>query len=261
MKLSDIGNTGVNKGDDRKVIDLFFTPCEVSEERLKSFKTVVVVDVLRAGTTIPMALFNGAREIFPVTTVVAATSLAAQLGRDDILLCGEREGKLIDGFHMGNSPSEYTRERVRGRTLILATTNGTPALAKASGASKVYLCGFVNQPSVIGTMIKNEPLFPLAILCAGKMNRFALEDAVCGGMLIQRIQERMESQYELNDGARIALLCFKEYGSDIRKLLETCDHGKYLTQIGLANDLVQCAADGVLPITPEMKDGKLIKVE
>jgi len=244
-----------------KVIDLYFTPCEVSEERLKAYKTVVVVDVLRVGTTIPIALSNGAREVFPVTSIAVATSLAAQLGRDDILLCGEREGRLIDGFHIGNSPSDYTRERVRGRTLIFATTNGTPALVKAAGAPKVYLCGFINLPAVLGMMLNIDNQFPLAVLCAGKFNRFALEDAVCGGMLTKQIQERTDGQYEFNDGARSALMIAREFGNDIYTLLKNCDHGRYLIQIGMEDDLPRCAAQGVLPVAPVMKDGKLVKAE
>ncbi len=242
-------------------IDLFFAPAEVTEERLKTYRMVIVVDVLRAATSITMALSNGARDILPVASVSAATSLATQLARVDLLLCGEREGRLIDGFHLGNSPADYTRERVRGKTLIFASTNGTPAIVKAAGAQNLLLCGFVNLPSLLEVLFEGGDPFPLAILCAGKSNRFAIEDAVCGGQLVEKISERVGGDLTLNDAARVSRLLLREYSGDILALLYACDHGRYLISIGMEGDLALCASSGVLPIVPVLEDGKLVKWE
>jgi len=249
------------RGAGRKQVDLFFSPAEVSEERLKAYRTVVVVDVLRLSTSIVTALSNGARNVLPVVSISAATALMTQLDRDDILLCGEREGKMIDGFHLGNSPADFSRDRVRGKTLIFGTSNGTPALVKASGASSVILAGFVNLPSVVEVLFEEGDPYPLAILCAGKLNRFAVEDSVCGGQLIERINTRSGGDLIMNDAARVSLVLTKELGGDLIALLHSCDHGKYLASIGMEADLPVCASMGVLPVVPVLRDGKLVKWE
>jgi 2-phosphosulfolactate phosphatase len=244
-----------------KQLDLFFSPTEITEERLRTYRSVVVVDVLRAATSITMALANGAREVMPVASISGATALAAQLDRDDILLCGEREGRLIDGFSLGNSPSDYSRERVRGKTLIFGSTNGTPAIVKATGAPTVLVCGFVNLPSVLEVLFEEGEPFPMAIVCAGKLNRFSIEDGVCSGQLIERICQRLGKDPQLNDAARVSRMLLKEYGGDILALLHSSDHGKYLISIGMEGDLAHCAAIGVLPVVPVLRDGKLVKWE
>lgn len=241
-------------------VDLFFSPAEVTEERLRVYRIVVVIDVLRTATSVCVALSNGARGIIPVSSISAATALASQLARDDILLCGEREGKLIDGFHMGNSPYDYSRERVRGKTLIFGSTNGTPAIVKASGAGSVFLCGFINLPEILEAILKEKEMFPLAILCAGKQNRFSVEDAVCGGQLVEMLCQRLGNEPILNDAGRISRLIARDYGNDILTMLHGSDHGRYLVSIGMEGDLPHCAAVGVLPVVPVLIDGKLMNL-
>ena len=129
-------------------IDLFFIPHQTDELALRE-KTVIVIDVLRASTTIITALSNGAREIIPVTTVESAVKISGNLFGDVILLGGERNGKMIDGFNLGNSPSEYTAERVRGKAVIFSTTNGSQAIVKARYAKELIVCGFVNMGTVV----------------------------------------------------------------------------------------------------------------
>ncbi len=259
-KIKEQEDSNVRHASER-VIDVFFSPAEVTEERLRAYRITVVIDVLRSATSISTALSNGARGVIPVSSISGATSLASQLARDDILLCGERDGKLIDGFHLGNSPSDYTRERVRGKTLIFGSTNGTPSVVKASGSNTVFLCGFVNLSTVIEAILHESEFYPLAILCAGKQNRFSIEDAVCSGQLVERLSSRLESEPNLNDAARASRLMAREFGDDILSLLYNSDHGRYLVSIGMEADLPHCAATGVLPIVPVIKDGKLVKWE
>jgi len=249
------------KAGSNRQLDVFFSPTEIPEDRLKAYKSVVVVDVLRAATSIATALSNGARDVMPALSISAATSLASQLARDDILLCGEREGKMIDGFHLGNSPADYTRDRVRGRTLIFGSTNGTPAIIKAAGAGLVLVCGFVNLPSVLEILFDENDRFPMAILCAGKVNRFSIEDSACAGQLTELICQRSNNELQLNDAARIARMLHKEFGGDHLSLLFSSDHGRYLISLGMEADLPICAAYGVLPIVPVLRDGKLVKWE
>src|SRR5690606_24311561 len=105
------------------MVDVCFTPDELVSGELQG-RVAVVVDVLRATSSIVEALANGARSVLPVASIEAAVRLAQNVGRDQVLLCGERRGLPIEGFDLGNSPREFTPERVAGKTLIMTTTNG-----------------------------------------------------------------------------------------------------------------------------------------
>jgi len=241
-------------------IQLYFTPGGVNEELLKGSRAVVI-DVLRAATSIVLALRNDAKYVITAPGVAAASDLASQLPRDDMLLCGERDGKAIDGFDLSNSPSEYTRERVRGRRLIFASTNGAPAVVKASSAKSVFLGGFVNLNAVIDAIMDESDPFPLIIVCSGNNNQFSLEDAVCGGTLIRRIRDRTSKELDLNDGARAAEKLAVEFGENTLRLLNETDNGQYLKTIGFEADLTQCAADSIYSIVPVLVDGRLVRLE
>ena len=183
------------------------------------------------------------------------------MNRDDVLLCGERDGKLVEGFDLGNSPSDYTRERVRGRTLVFGTTNGTPALIRAAVSKTVFLCGFINLNAVVDKIAELENPYPIAILCAGKHNSFAIEDSVCGGLLIERLKNRLPNQFKLNDAAKAATVLYRDFGGDILSLLQKCNHGEYLISIGMENDLTICASDSVLPLAPVLHDGSFVNTK
>ena len=159
------------------------------------------------------------------------------------------------------SPTRARSSDTRGKTLIFGTTNGTPAVLKAAGSEKVLLCGFVNLPSLFEILYENGDPFPLAILCAGKMNRFSIEDAACAGLLVEKVKNRSQEEVTLNDAARVSTLLAKEFGNDILSLLYSSDHGKYLISLGMEADLAVCASNGVLPVVPVLKDGKLVKWE
>jgi 2-phosphosulfolactate phosphatase len=232
-------------------IDVLFTPAEITEAAVKG-KTVAVIDVLRACTTIAFALSRGCSSIVPVASVEAATSLVASLDKNVTLLGGEREGKRIDGFDLGNSPAEYTAEIVRRKTLVLATTNGTRAMSMSEGAKEIVITSFVNMGSVVDHAAKLEDF---TIVCAGKNNRFALEDTVCAGMVIERLCGDEEA--ELNDGARAARGLYRQHQESISALLRECEHGKYLEGLGFARDLEICSRVDSLNILPLVKQGRI----
>ena len=126
-------------------IDVFFTPLQVQDELSLQNKTVLVVDVLRASTTIATALKNGARVIIPAASVESAVKYASTLEEGSFLLCGERGGEIIDGFHLGNSPLEYTEEKVKGKTLIYASrATSSLMFSKLTSPSR---CFFIHSKS------------------------------------------------------------------------------------------------------------------
>lgn len=238
--------------------DLVFTHLPVPNEKWKE-RTVVMVDVLRTSSTICVALKNGAREVIPFENVPTAMQLAANLPRDNVLLCGEREGKLIEGFNLGNSPLEYTEDIVKDKTLIFCSTNGSSALVKAGQAKSAIVCAFINVNTCLEHILKTED--DLLVVCAGNEGQFALEDTVCGGMLLNLLSRKLSGGIETNDGAEAALILCEKYSGHYLKLLRNCSHGQYLRSIGFEKDLNICARIDSYNIVPVYKDGKVVALE
>ncbi len=239
-------------------IENLFTPGEIDESFVKG-KMVAVIDVLRACTTVAYAMARGCERIIPVASVEAATNLAASLEKTVTLLGGEREGKRIDGFDLGNSPLEYTAEAVKGKTVILATTNGTKAISMSQGAESILITSFVNMSSVVHHLRAAQE-DALTIVCAGESNRFALEDAVCAGMLIERVCQD-DDDIELSDGAHAARLLYRVNEQSIPALIKSCEHGRYLDNLGFGQDLEVCSRIDTLKIVPVVKDGRINKAK
>jgi phosphosulfolactate phosphohydrolase-like enzyme len=166
----------------------------------------VVIDVLRAATTMIHALAAGAVEILPCQRVDAARRLVAGFAPGSALLGGERLGLPIPGFDLGNSPSEYTRERVAGRSVVFTSTNGTRALARCRRAERAFLAAFVNLSAVARAVSGAERLH---LLCAGTRARLSEEDLLLAGALADCLETRA-----LDAKARGALTRWRELGVD-----------------------------------------------
>jgi 2-phosphosulfolactate phosphatase len=216
-------------------------------------RTVVVIDVLRASSTIVEALAAGARALYPVAEIEEALRLANTLGRDEVLLCGERRSLAIEGFDLGNSPGDFTPERVGGKLLVMTTTNGTGAAIAAGAAARVIVGSWLNLTAVVDDLARTgaEPVF----LCAGRENRFGLEDAVCAGTMAAALMERMDADtdWELNDGAMAALAMALRY-PDPDELLRETQAGKQLVEAGLREDLAFCALTDRHEVVPVFHD-------
>jgi len=238
-------------------VELHFTPHQTDELALRD-KTVVVIDVLRATTSITAALGNGAREIIPVTTVESAMKISGNLFGDVILLGGERNGKMIEGFNLGNSPFDYSEEKVKGKSIIFSSTNGSQAMVKARHAREMTLCAFVNISAVTGFLRENPRDF--VIVCSGTNGMFSMEDSVCAGMLLNRVVEGNPGAWSLTDGAQAAQMLAKSAGKSILKMLQRAEHGRYLEEIGFGEDLKFCAQVDAIPVLP-LLDGNVIRLK
>ena len=158
-------------------INVYFTPLGVTSADIAG-KPVIVVDILRATTTIIAALANGARAVIPAAASDEAARIAQNLERGQVLLAGERRADPISGFDLGNSPGEMTRDVVEGKTLVMSTTNGTPAIQAAEAGSPVLIGAATNFSAVVGRARELvEVDGEVSILCAGRERGFALEDA------------------------------------------------------------------------------------
>lgn len=209
----------------------------------------VVVDVLRATTTIVHALAAGCTAIRPCLDVDEARRVAAELGPGQALLAGERGGEPLSGFDLGNSPREYTSRRCKGTTLVLTTSNGTGALIRAAEAERILVAAFANF-SAVCEQLRNETR-PVHILCAGAEGEPCLEDTLLAGALVDVLSE--QHQVKLNDSARIAWDTFENNGKILRGALEVCRHGERLRALGYEEDISAAADVDRFALVPELR--------
>ncbi len=232
-------------------LEVCFTPTELPTAGVAG-RAVVVIDVLRATSSILEALCNGARAVCPAATPEEATVLAQRVGRRDTLLCGERRGVRIDGFDLGNSPLEFTREKVTGKLLAMTTTNGTAALLAAGGSATVLLGSLLNLGAVADCLASNGE--PAIAVCAGREGNFALEDAACAGLLVLALRDRMK-RVTLNDaGVAAAALARPFREKSLLPLLKRSAGGRALLGLGLGDDVAFCARVDRYDMVPELRD-------
>jgi len=210
-----------------------------------------MIDVLRASTTIVQALLAGARGVMACETVDEARRLARRFEAGEALLGGERGGLPIEGFDLGNSPSEYTAETVAGKTVIFTTTNGTKALAACDGAKRVFIGSLVNRMAIV-TALDDEPAIHL--VCAGTRGEISREDLLAAGAMVDRLTVGGAMRRELNDSAMLARDAWRgAIGADFNTrtsaewqtmllpiLLQTAG-GRNLRHIGLEADVAWTA--------------------
>ena len=198
--------------------------------------TALIIDVLRASTTLTVALSNGATRVLPVAGTDEAFTL--KTAQPDALLCGERDGMRIAGFDLGNSPAEYSRSAVADRPLIFASTNGSLAMLGAHRAGRRVLAAFVNASAAVEAVASEREV---ALVCAGKLGAFSLEDAACAGWLGAKLAER-GGRIE-GAGARLAVRLAPHSRREVRAVLQGSSHGRYLRSLGetFARDVEFCA--------------------
>jgi 2-phosphosulfolactate phosphatase len=231
-------------------LDVYLTPGEVVPGEMVQ-RSVVVLDVLRATTTITQALANGARSIYPVSSIEEALRLANTFGRDEVLLCGERKCLPIEGFDLGHSPREFTRDKVAGKILVMTTTNGTAALSLTGGASRVLVGSLPNLGTIVAELARTavEPV----ILCSARDRHFALEDAVVAGLLASRLMDASPGDWTLNDGALAAISLAREFGVKPGTFRMT-ESGRQLLATGHEEDLDFCAQMDTLNVLPVLHE-------
>src|SRR5262245_21507510 len=209
----------------------------------------VVIDVLRASTTIVHALAAGCTAVRPCAEIEEAQALAGSMRVGRVLLAGERGGKPLPGFDLGNSPHEFTPKVCRGSTLVLTTTNGTRALLRAAEADRVVIAGFVNYSAVCEQLRIDAR--PLHIICAGTDGEITLEDTLLAGAFVDFLCETGEVR--LNDAARLAWDCFENHGKVLPGALEISRGGENLKQLGYDDDIRAAAQVDQFALVPELR--------
>lgn len=227
-------------------VTVAFTPDLLPPGLMLSEECVVVIDVLRASTTIVAALLAGAREVIPVDDVQDAVESAGRLGKERTLLAGERNGIRINGFDLGNSPLEYTPEVVAGKTILMTTTNGTRAFRAASAAHTV-VCGSLINAAGIAEFCEEQDR-NVTLLCAGTNGRFSMDDAIAAGGIVNAFRGRGMT-FQTDDSTETAYELFDLRRTDLRAALEATGHGKRLMELGFGDDLAFCSQLSV-PASP-----------
>ena len=239
-------------------IDVTFLPDEAADYKLK---TVIIIDVLRASSTIVTAFSNGCKSIITKPDIKSARKYKDS--DPEILLGGERKGLKVDGFDLGNSPLEYAKQVVKNKNLVLTTTNGTKAVESARYAKNILIGCFLNLESVVKSALDYED--DIIILCAGNDGRFSLEDTFCAGLMLREITT-MNKTITLEDGAFFTFKAFKQIitnesqttNTGIFKIISQTRHGKRLQSLNFFEDLKYCARLNQLSIVPKLSGGKFI---
>ncbi len=238
-------------------LDLLFTPAGLTLAEIQG-RTVFVIDVLRATTTMCAALSSGAKAILPAAATDEALRLGQTLGSDDVLLAGERNCTRIDGFHLGNSPLEMTEAAVRGKTLILTTTNGTKALLACQGAAAVYpACAGNLSLAAERAREALERDEPVLVVCAGREGAFSLDDAYAAGRLVSAALGGPSARRGLNDSALAALDLVRRYGERWGRPLRRSRAGRELIRLGFGNDVRDAARQDAYPVLPIFQDRRV----
>jgi 2-phosphosulfolactate phosphatase len=223
-------------------------------------RVVAVIDVLRASTSIAVALANGAKAVIPFDSTEDAVTRSRNFERPAVRLAGERRMRPIPGFDLGNSPAEFTRDAVEGKTVLLTTTNGTSALMAVQGARDVVVASYVNfSPTLALLRSALRGGTDVAILCAGRERQFALEDSACAGRYVRYITKQFPDVL-LNDAARACMIVEAKYGDDVRQVFSEAEHGHALMDAGYARDLEWCAAIDSYPVVPVYQERQITKL-
>lgn len=216
-------------------------------------RSVVVIDVLRAGSVMVTALAHGAKAFIPAASVKEALRRASKIPSERCLLGGERDTRIIKGFDLGNSPLDYKENAVRGKTIVLATSNGTKALNALQDTRRIFIGTFLNMQALTE---KLAALDELVVVCSGTNNNFSMDDALCASVIIDHISEKKE--VKLSDMALTIQKAFQDKSITYREQLRDSYHMNLLIRNGFEQDVNYCLRKNIFNIVPEMHGGKIM---
>ena len=232
-------------------VDVVISADHIKKGELQG-KVAVVIDMLRATSVMVTALDNGAKKVVPFLTVEEAFDYSKQHD-GEVILGGERKALKIEGFDFSNSPLEYKREFVEGKTLAITTSNGTRAIKGCDGASHIFIAAMLNAKAICKKLKSlNEDV---VIVNSGTMGQFSMDDFICAGYLIDTLIND-NPKIELSDIAITAKYIY-ENNKDIDSFIKNARHYNILKSLGLDGDLHYCMKKGIIDNTPEYIDGEI----
>lgn len=214
---------------------------------------VVIIDILRATSAMCTAFQYGADKIIPVATVEEA-----QAYKDRGFIAGaEREAVPVPGFEFGNSPFSYMTDKIKNKTIVITTTNGTQAIEVARKAYKVVIGSFLNIDALCDYLVSENR--NVLLLCSGWKNKFNLEDALFAGAVTEKLNQKNEN-YKLGDAALALKYLFQESRQDPYKFLRNASHKERLAKLGLKDDIKYCLQQNITRIIPVLENESLVKL-
>ena len=213
---------------------------------------VVVVDVLRATSAICTALELGVESIIPVSTIEDALDYK---DNDEYIIAAERNGKIVRGFDLGNSPTEYSNHSLEGKKMVLTTTNGTKAINIAKQDHLVVTGSFLNLKALTSFLVEMDN--GIIILCAGWKNDYCLEDTLFAGALTEQLIKNEKFYYD-NDSTVSSLMLYQKAKDNLFDFLKDSQHRKRLAHLGIENDVRYCLELNKSEVIPVLKDNILI---
>lgn len=237
-------------------IDVLFTPHELGSRELGG-RVVAVIDVLRATSTIVEAIANGARAVFPAADMDDAMRVAQTVGRTEVLLCGERGSRKIEGFDLGNSPQEFTSEAVADKLVVMTTTNGTPALVAGAEADRCIVASFLNISAAATDLAASGK--PIVLLCAGREGRFSLDDALCAGAMIRLLRSKVTERVRMNDSALAVSGLERRYHAHLLAVVARTGAARQLVEAGHEADIAYCLTRDLHNVVPVLSDRQITR--
>ncbi len=238
-------------------IDVVLCPADLARQEVAG-RTVFVIDILRATTTISAALYHGAAAVVPCASVDAALRVARDLG-PVALLAGEHAGMPIPGFDLGNSPGEMRPRTVGGRIVVLQTTNGTRAILAVANGAEVFLLAAVNfSVTVARARIALERTGDLVVVCAGRDGSFGLDDAYAAGRFLRAVLAGPVRGRHLSDAALATVQLARHHGNRWERLLRQSAAGHQLIGLGFGEDIRRSARQDAFPVVATLRDGRVV---
>lgn len=242
------------------VLDVAITTDTVDEHSLTG-RTVVVIDVLRATTTMVTALYNGAGSIHAVADAKEVPAVVSRLAGEQILTLGERDGFKMEGFDMGNSPLACTEPCVKGKCLVMTTTNGTRALAKSHRASNVYIAAFSNATAVVDVLKQCGQ--DVTIICSGHKGNLSMEDSLLAGYLVEQLKsaadavhhDNSRNDWRLSDSAKTVAALYAVHGPSLLETVFNSSHASRLRAHIGDEEIAYCCTADTCPIVPSFRNG------
>ncbi len=233
-------------------IDVVISAQHIKPEKFKD-RIVVVIDVLRATSVMVTALNNGCNKIIPVKEIGEAIDIASK-DRNKYLLGGERGGIKIDKFDFSNSPLDYTEDIVKGKSLIMTTTNGTRAIKNSEEAEKIFIGALINGRVVAEKLAKLNK--DVTFVNAGTDGEFSMDDFITSGYIINCLRDIMKNHCTLTDIAKTSEYVYINNPSII-SFVKDALHYKRMKDLRYNEDLRYCLSKDLINIVPEYKDGEI----
>lgn len=219
-------------------------------------KVVVVIDMLRATSVITTAIMNGCKEVIPTLTIEEAFKIKERLGSENCILGGERQAVKVEGFDFSNSPLEYTENKVKGKSIILSTTNGTRTLTSCLKAKKIYVGCVLNASAIARKLIEENQ--DVVIVNSGTNGQFSMDDYICTGFILKEMS-KITSKLYLSDIAKSALKAY-EFQPDILGYIKEARHYGVMVNLELQKDIEYCVQKNITNIVSEYKEGHIIGI-